>query len=437
MVKPTTYYSTQPVLTLRGDIKLPGDKSISHRALLLSAIANGNSTIYNLLMGADNLATLAALRQLGIDIQIENQTVNVAGKGLNSLQASPVALDLGNSGTGLRLLAGILAGQSFTSELTGDLSLQKRPMARVVDPLTQMGASISLSPNKTPPLRIIGGSNLQGITYKMPIASAQVKSCLLLAGLYAKGCTTIIEPTLSRDHTERMLKQFAYPITIKNNHVSLCSGHDLQATQINVPGDISSAAFFMVAASIIPGSMVRLQQVGINPTRTGIINILRLMGADITLENEQLDLPEPTADIIVRYSQLKGITIPQAEIVSAIDEFPIIFIAAACAQGKTLLRGAHELRVKESDRISVMANGLMQLGISCEVLPDGLIIEGGLMQGGQIDSCGDHRIAMAFAVAGCIASDSITILNCDQVATSFPNFVELAQTVGMHLEVNA
>jgi 3-phosphoshikimate 1-carboxyvinyltransferase len=429
------HYFASPVSRLVGNIKLPGDKSISHRALLLSAIAEGTSYIHNLLMGEDNLATLAALRHLGVNIQIENQTIVVTGKGLKNLQKSDTALNLGNSGTGFRLLAGILAGQTFSSELIGDESLQKRPMARIVDPLRQMGAKIEMSSQGTPPLLIHGSQQLKGITYEMPMASAQVKSCLLLAGLYAKGSTVIIEPSLSRDHTERMLQQFGYPITIYNNTVGIEGGHSLRATKLMIPGDISSAAFFIVAAAIVPGSELCLKQVGINPTRIGILKILQLMGADITLQHESYDEPEPTADILIRYRPLTGITIPHEEVVSAIDEFPIIFIAAACARGKTVLRGARELRVKESDRIKTMADGLSQVGIHTEVLDDGLIVHGGPITGGKINSEGDHRIAMAFAVAGCVAKETLTILNCNNVSTSFPNFVELAEEVGMNLRV--
>lgn len=428
-------YVSAPVTSLAGDIHLPGDKSISHRALLLSALAEGTSNIHNLLLGQDNLATLTALRQLGVDIQLMPTSVIVYGKGLASLQKPEAPLDLGNSGTGLRLLAGILAGQNFSSELIGDASLCKRPMARIVEPLRAMGASIEMSGQGTPPLYLTG-KRLKSIYYSIPVASAQVKSCLLLAGLYADGQTTVTEPALSRDHTERMLQQFAYPIEIAHQRVSLSSGHRLHPVDIMVPGDISSAAFFMVAASVVSGSTVRLRKVGINPTRTGIIHILRLMGADITLESIEQECPEPIADIIVRGSSLKGITIPKEHIVTAIDEFPVIFIAAACAKGQTILHGAEELRVKESDRIQTMATGLSRLGIDCTVLLDGLIIKGGKLKGGHVDSGGDHRVAMAFAVAGCVSEEPILIDNCEHVATSFPNFLDLAQEIGMQLKVN-
>ena len=331
-----TYHSLPSSHPLTGELKLPGDKSISHRALLLSALAEGDSTIKNLLMGEDNLATLNALQNLGIQIVIgSNQKILVKGNGLRGLKLSANPLDLGNSGTGLRLLAGILAGQTFSSQLTGDSSLQKRPMKRIVEPLSQMGAKISMSKEGTPPLFIEGGHPLCGINYQMPLASAQVKSCLLLAGLYAKNTTNVYEPTVSRDHTERMLIQFQYPIQVRGTQVTISSGYHLKPANIEIPSDISSAAFFMVAATIKKGSFLKLKNIGINPTRIGVIKILQKMGANIVLENYQETLPEPTADIVVKSSQLKGIIIPSDYIVSAIDEFPAIFIAAAFAKGTT------------------------------------------------------------------------------------------------------
>lgn len=432
-----TYHSLPSSHPLTGELKLPGDKSISHRALLLSALAEGDSTIKNLLMGEDNLATLNALQNLGIQIVIgSNQKILVKGNGLRGLKPSANPLDLGNSGTGLRLLAGILAGQTFSSQLTGDSSLQKRPMKRIVEPLSQMGAKISMSKEGTPPLFIEGGHPLCGINYQMPLASAQVKSCLLLAGLYAKNTTNVYEPTVSRDHTERMLIQFQYPIQVRGTQVTISSGYHLKPANIEIPSDISSAAFFMVAATIKKGSFLKLKNIGINPTRIGVIKILQKMGANIVLENYQETLPEPTADIVVKSSQLKGIIIPSDYIVSAIDEFPAIFIAAAFAKGTTTLRGAAELRVKESDRISAMAEGLNRLNIKSEIYEDGIAIEGGTLTGGIVDSFHDHRVAMSFAIAGCAAQDKISILNCANVATSFPNFIELAKEVGINLEVD-
>lgn len=334
----------------------------------------------------------------------------------------------------MRLLAGLLAAQSFDSELTGDESLIQRPMNRVAVPLRSMGANIDTGDSGTPPLKI-RGSKLKGITYEMPIASAQIKSCLLLAGLYATGDTTIFEPAPCRDHTERMLQGFGYNVSVdaKEGVSAVVGGADLQATEIDVPADISSAAFFVVAAAITPGSDLTLHHVGVNPTRIGVLNILRDMGANIERSNERLVGGEPVADLRVRYKPLKGIVISEAQIPLAIDEFPVLFIAAACAEGDTLLHGAAELRVKESDRLDAMAQGLEKLGVTVETFDDGIKITGGPMAGATVDSFGDHRIAMAFTVAGLRAESSIDIANCANVATSFPNFVELATRVGMRV----
>jgi 3-phosphoshikimate 1-carboxyvinyltransferase len=334
----------------------------------------------------------------------------------------------------MRLLAGVLAGQNFETILTGDESLLKRPMLRIVNPLKEMGAQIDLEPDGTAPLRIRPSDQLQGIHYVMPVASAQVKSCLLLAGLYAEGETTIISPIMTRDHTERLLEAFDYELNLSGPKVRIEGGGKLHPTYIEVPGDISSAAFFIVAATIIPNSEIVLKQVGVNPYRIGIINILRLMGAHITLENEDLISGEYTADIRVHSAQLHGIDIPLDQVPIAIDEFPVIFIAAACAHGMTTLRGAEELHVKESDRIKVMAEGLKNLGINVEAWPDGMYIEGGEIRGGTVDSEGDHRVAMSFAIAGAVANQQIVIKNCDNVSTSFPNFIEIAQSIGLKIE---
>ena len=343
-------------------------------------------------------------------------------------------LNLGNSGTSMRLLAGLLAGQTFDTTLTGDASLSGRPMKRVVEPLTRMGARITMTAAGTAPLAIQGGMHLQGIDYVMPVASAQVKSCLLLAGLYASGRTCVTEPAPTRDHTERMLAGMGYPLQRTAGRVCLEGGHALQGISIDIPADISSTAFFLVGASIAPGSDLVLEHVGMNPTRTGVIDILMRMGADIRIENRREAGGEPVADLHVSAAPLHGIDIPPELVPLAIDEFPVLFVAAACASGRTVLTGAEELRVKESDRIQVMADGLTALGIDATATPDGMIIEGGAYGGGVIDSHGDHRIAMAFAVAALRAQGTIRILDCANVNTSFPGFVELAEAAGLHIE---
>ncbi|MDH4275904.1 MAG: 3-phosphoshikimate 1-carboxyvinyltransferase, partial [Gammaproteobacteria bacterium] len=357
--------------------------------------------------------------------------VRIHGVGMRGLQQAVGDLDLGNSGTSMRLISGILAGQSFDSRLIGDSSLSKRPMKRVIDPLAKMGARIDATPNGTAPLLVRGGNALKAIDYVMPMASAQVKSCLILAGLYAQGRTCVTEPAVTRDHTERMLQAFGYPIERKGSTVCVEGGGRLHATRIDVPADISSAAFFMVGASIADEAEVVLSHCGGNPTRTGVIDILKRMGADIQLENQRIVGGEPVADIRVRSAPLRGIDIPLELVPLAIDEFPAIFVAAACAKGRTVLRGAEELRVKESDRIQVMADGLQVLGISAQPTPDGIIIEGGKLGRGLIDSHGDHRIAMSFTMAALRASGPIEILDCANVSTSFPNFVALTQGAGV------
>ncbi|OUS04794.1 bifunctional prephenate dehydrogenase/3-phosphoshikimate 1-carboxyvinyltransferase [Gammaproteobacteria bacterium 54_18_T64] len=417
---------------LQGRARVPGDKSISHRSIMLGSLAEGITEVSGFLEGEDSLATLQAFRDMGVVIEgPDHGGVVVHGVGLQGLKAPAGPLYLGNSGTSMRLLVGILAGQTFDSVLTGDDSLSTRPMKRVADPLALMGADIETGEGGTPPLRIKGNRPLQGIDYKLPMASAQVKSCVLLAGLYAKGETSVTEPAPTRDHTERMLRGFAYDVKTDGAEVTLGSGGTLQGGPIDVPSDISSAAFFMVAASIAEGSDITLSHVGINPTRIGVINILRLMGADITLLNERLAGGEPVADIRVRSAVLKGIAIPEDQVPLAIDEFPAIFVAAACAEGQTTLTGAEELRVKESDRIQAMADGLTILGISAEPTADGIVIEGGQLQSGEVDSLGDHRIAMSFAIAGLRANGPILIRHCNNVATSFPGFIELSSSLGL------
>jgi 3-phosphoshikimate 1-carboxyvinyltransferase len=427
-------FKVLPGGAMSGEVRVPGDKSISHRSIMLGALANGVTRVDGFLEGEDALATLAAFRAMGVEIEGPfNGSVTIHGVGLHGLSAPANTLDLGNAGTGMRLICGLLAGQAFDTKLTGDASLLSRPMGRVIDPLAMMGAHIESVEGGRPPLTIRGGQKLKGIHYDLPMASAQVKSCLLLAGLYSEGTTSIVEPEPTRDHTERMLRGFGYPVLSKGSEISLQGGGTLQACNIDVPADISSATFFLVAASIAPGSDLTLTHVGINPTRIGVINILQLMGADITLHNQREVGGEPVADMHVRYAPLKGIEIPADQVPLAIDEFPALFIAAACAQGRTVLRGAAELRVKESDRIAAMAEGLSTLGILNEVLEDGIIIEGGAIGGGVIKTYHDHRIAMSFAIAALRANSEITILDCDHVATSFPGFDSLAQGLGLHI----
>ncbi|WP_169919307.1 bifunctional prephenate dehydrogenase/3-phosphoshikimate 1-carboxyvinyltransferase [Pseudomonas sp. WS 5013] len=427
-------YLANPGGSLSGRIRVPGDKSISHRSIMLGSLAEGVTQVEGFLEGEDALATLQAFRDMGVVIEGPHHgKVTIHGVGLNGLKPPPGPLYLGNSGTSMRLLSGLLAAQPFDTVLTGDASLSKRPMNRVAKPLREMGAVIETGPEGRPPMHIKGGQRLTGMSYEMPMASAQVKSCLLLAGLYAAGETSVTEPAPTRDHTERMLRGFGYPVTVDGNVARVESGHKLSATHIEVPADISSAAFFLVAASIAEGSELVLEHVGINPTRTGVIDILKLMGADLTLENQREVGGEPVADIRVRAAKLKGIDIPEDLVPLAIDEFPVLFVAAACAEGRTVLRGAEELRVKESDRIQVMADGLIALGVKAEPTPDGIIIEGGPIGGGEVWSHGDHRIAMSFSVASLRATAPIRIHDCANVATSFPNFLGLAAGAGIRV----
>lgn len=425
---------SSPTQGLSGKFRVPGDKSISHRAVMLGSLAEGVTEVTGFLEAEDALATLACFQAMGVKIdRLSEGRLRIYGVGLHGLKAPENALYVGNSGTSMRLLSGILAGQPFDSVLTGDNSLTKRPMRRVIDPLTLMGAVVNSSDKGTSPLEIKGGQSLEGIQYQMPMGSAQVKSCLLLAGLYANGTTEISEPAVTRDHTERMLKGFGYAVKTEGNVVSLRGGGKLEAMSIDVPADISSAAFFLVAASITPNSDITLEHVGVNRTRTGVIDILLKMGADIQLQNERTVGGEKVADIRVRSSELNGIDVPENLVALAIDEFPVIFIAAAYAKGKTRVTGAEELRVKESDRIQAMADGLQRLGVDAQATIDGMIINGGPVQGGEVESVDDHRIAMAFAVAGLQAEGVIKINNCENVATSFPNFVALASQCGFNL----
>jgi len=427
-------FRVNPGGRLHDDLRVPGDKSISHRSIMLGAIAEGVTEVSGFLEGEDNLATLNAFRAMGVAIEgPENGRVTIHGVGLHGLKAPAEPLYLGNSGTSMRLLAGLLAAQPFDSVLTGDASLSRRPMRRVTEPLARMGAHIEATPEGTPPLRIHGNPELAGIDYAMPVASAQVKSCLLLAGLYARGETCVTEPAPTRDHTERMLEGFGHPVRREGNRICVASGSGLGAAPIDVPADISSAAFFLVGASIAPGSDVLLEHVGINPTRIGVINILRQMGADLEIGNERRVGGEPVADIRVRGAALRGIRIPEDQVPLAIDEFPALFVAAACAEGETVLTGARELRVKESDRIQVMADGLKVLGIDARPTDDGMIIQGSQLGSGTVDSHGDHRIAMSFAMAALRASGPITIRDCANVNTSFPGFVALARRAGLDI----
>ena len=435
-------YVAKPGGKLSGEFRVPGDKSISHRSIMLGSLAEGTTEVTGFLEGEDSLATLQSFRDMGVVIEGPHRgRVTVHGVGLHGLKTPPNALYLGNSGTSMRLLSGLMAAQSFDVEMTGDVSLSKRPMDRVANPLREMGAVIESADKGRPPLKIKGGQPLKGIHYVLPMASAQVKSCLLLAGLYAEGETTVIEPAPTRDHTERMLKGFGYSVDVDGPKVTVRPGGKLIATAIDVPSDISSAAFFMVAASIAKDSDITLQHVGINPTRVGVINILRQMGANIEMLNEREVGGEPVADLRIRSAQLKGIQIPEDQVPLAIDEFPAIFIAAACAEGTTVLTGAEELRVKESDRIQAMVDGLQILGVDAVGTEDGAIIKGfgneGSFNGGEVDSVDDHRIAMSFTIASLRANAPIVVKDCANVATSFPGFVELASGAGIQVSVES
>ncbi len=421
---------------ISGRCRVPGDKSISHRAVMLAALAEGESRFSGFLAGADTLATAAAFRAMGVPIDGPHDgQVTVQGVGLHGLQAPAGPLDMGNSGTGMRLLTGLLAAQRFGATLIGDASLSRRPMRRIIVPLRLMGADISAAEGDTPPLVVRPSGRLRGIDYVLPMASAQVKSCLLLAGLYAAGRTCVTEPAPTRDHTERMLAAFGRPPQRDGARVCIDGGEaPLRACTFAIPGDISSAAFPLVAALIAEHGELLIENVGVNPTRTGILDILRAMGADIALLNSRQAGAEPVADLRVRASGLRGIAVPPELVPLAIDEFPAIAVAAACAQGETLITGAQELRVKESDRIAAIANGLAALGIAVEALPDGLRIQGGRFRGGVVESHGDHRIAMAFSLAALRADAPVQIRDCVNVGTSFPGYAELMRGLGLAIE---
>lgn len=428
-----TRFLCAPGASVHGNLRVPGDKSISHRAVILASIAQGESHICGFLQGEDSLNTIAAFQDMGVAIERAEDRVKINGMGLDGLRKPNADLNMGNSGTAMRLLLGLLAGQSFDSCLVGDVSLSSRPMERVIAPLQSMGAIIDSEPGERAPLHIRGGNQLEAIEYDMPVASAQLKSCLLLAGLYASGETILRELAPTRDHSERMLRGFGCEVNSVGAEIKMPGGQSLTACDVEVPADISSAAFFLVAATIAVDSEITLQHVGINPSRTGVIGILQLMGADISLSNRHEMGGEPVADIRVCSATLNGIDIPVDLVSLAIDEFPVLFIAAACASGTTRLSGAEELRVKESDRIQVMADGLATLGIAAQPTADGIVIQGGKIGGGEIDSHGDHRIAMAFSVASLRARNEICINNCANVNTSFPGFVELAQQAGIRI----
>lgn len=429
------HLEVQPSSLTGGVIDVPGDKSISHRALMLSAIADGKARISGFLAGDDCLCTMVALQAMGIVIERESATtIIVHGKGLHGLNAPQAALDMGNSGTAMRLFAGLLSGQPFDCVLTGDASLSARPMNRVIKPLALMGASIDSSDGK-PPLRIHGKQELSGIRYELPVASAQVKSSVLLAGLYAGGMTSVREPAVTRDHTERMLQAMGINVDQCNGTVSLQGGAALQAIDIEVPADLSSAAFVLVAALVAKDCEVVVRNVGVNPTRTGVLDILRLMGADIQLSNAKQLGGEPVADITARSSGLRGIDVDPALVSLAIDEFPLLFAVAAVASGVTRFSGIAELRLKESDRIGAMARGLTELGIEVAETGDTAVVKGGLLLGGAVKSCGDHRIAMAFASVASRAAGAVRISNTEAVNTSFPGFVECLSGIGVNIRL--
>ena len=433
-LKGNTNFRIEPSNSIIGKANIPGDKSISHRAIILAAIADGESRIKNFLQGEDTLATIRVFQKMGVNIKNDGDIIIVKGVGLHGLRAENPTLDFGNSGTSVRLLSGLLSAQNFSSQLIGDESLMKRPMSRIINPLQKMNAKINCTDLGTLPIKIEGGQKIEGIEYELPIFSAQLKSCLLLAGLYAEGTTKIIENTPTRDHTERMLANFSHSVIKKGNQISIKKADRLIGCEIIVPGDFSSAAYFIVAAILTPNSNIIIENVGVNPTRNAMIKIMKLMGADVELKNERLESGEPVATIYAKTSKLTGIDIPEELVPVAIDELPIILVAAACAKGKTRLSGAAELRVKESDRIQSMLDGFISLGIKVKALEDGMIIEGGQYNGGVINSNDDHRIAMAFSIAGIIAKAPIIINSCKNVATSFPEFIDTAKHLGMNID---
>lgn len=420
----------RPGAGVGGEVSVPGDKSISHRALMLGAVANGDTEIHGFLRGGDCLATLAALRSLGVKIESPaGQPAVVHGAGLGGLRPAAGQLDLGNAGTGLRLLTGLLAGQAFGSVLVGDSSLMQRPMERVAQPLRRMGAAIDTA-DGCPPVRIHGSRVLRGMRHELEVPSAQVKSAILLAGLYAQGPTEVVECAVTRDHTERLLRAFGAEVDRSGGGTTLRPG-PLTGCRIDVPGDFSSAAFLVVAGLLAGQTPLVIADVGVNPTRTGLLDALALMGADIGLANRRTWGDEPVADLVVKPGKLRGIVLPRELVPRIIDELPVLFIAAALAEGETVVRGATELRVKESDRIATMAAGLVALGAEVETAPDGLRIRGGGLLPGTVDSRGDHRVAMSFAVAAARAGGPVRILDVASVETSFPGFAQAAGRIGL------
>ena len=431
-----TSFLVRPGGQLSGTLRVPGDKSISHRFVMLASIARGTSHAQGFLEGADALATVAAFRAMGVVIEGPNAgELRIHGVGHHGLQRPAHDLDMGNSGTAMRLLCGLLAGQRFSSRLVGDRSLSARPMGRVLAPLREMGARVRSHDGERPPLCIEASDGpLHGIDYLLPVASAQVKSCLLLAGLYAQAAVTVREPEPTRDHTERMLTGFGVPLSVEPGKVTVAPGARLHASNLDIPADISSAAFFIAGACMAPGSDVTLTNVGMNPTRTGALAVLERMGADIKALHPRMSGGEPVADLRVRYRPLHGIDIPQSLVPLAIDEFPSLMVVAATARGRTQLRGARELRVKESDRIAALAKGLSAIGVQTQEFDDGLALEGGQeIIGGEVDSEGDHRIAMAFAMAALASRAPIKIHDCANVSTSFPGFATLAAGAGLDI----
>lgn len=426
-------FVVEPSALKSGTVTVPGDKSISHRALMLGGIAEGTTKVSGFLDGEDCLASLSALQAMGVQIDRPTATdLLIEGAGTKGLQTPATVLDMGNSGTAMRLFAGLLAGQSFKSQLNGDASLSNRPMNRVIKPLTMMGAQVQSNDGK-PPL-VINGQALHGIVYSMPVASAQVKSAILLAGLYADGEVVVREPAVTRDHTERMLGAMGVEVSVGETQMIMRGGQRLQATDIQVPADLSSAAFVILAAILSANAEVTITDVGVNPTRTGVIEILKAMGANIAVNNVRLFGEEPVADLTVRSSSLQGIDVDPKKVSLAIDEFPVLFVAAACAGGKTRFSGISELRVKESDRIAAMAEGLRALSVAVDETEDGAVVHGGKLYGGKVKSHGDHRIAMSFAVAGSVAEWAVHIEDTDTVATSFPGFADCMRSLGINIE---
>jgi 3-phosphoshikimate 1-carboxyvinyltransferase len=430
------HFKVTPSTLRDARVNVPGDKSVSHRALMLGSVAMGRTEVSGFLDGEDCLATAAAMRSLGVTIEQPGPTeLVIEGVGLRGLRPPAANIDLGNSGTAMRLMAGLLSGQAFDSVLTGDASLTGRPMGRIIEPLTRMGAAIESDCDGTPPLQISGGLQLRGIHYDLPMASAQVKSAILLAGLYAEGTTSVTEPAVTRDHTERMLRSMGVTVTCSSGAIAMEAGQVLQGCQVQVPADLSSATFIMLGTLLSQSADILIENVGVNPTRTGVLDILRAMGGDISLENPRLLGQEPVADIRVRASRLQGCPVDPALVSLAIDEFPALFVAAAAARGKTTFSGIGELRVKESDRIAAMAEGMRRLGIQVDESPDGAVIHGGSFTGGVVESHHDHRVAMSLAMAATIADDEVIIRDVDNVNTSFPGFCDRLSAIGGQIEV--